>query len=273
VLLVNKRKPTPTQELDLRSSTLNRTNNGATNQLSTTLALATLWLAGAGRGWAADPATDGVLPHSIPGDKPSAVFQARVNGQKVVVAEFHGLHYAHASCSGRAEGNLLRFAVPAQEPRYRLVQVNALPPLAVLLDPPETTPVLPSGKNVVNAADFVADVAGKADVTEGLAKAVAAVNNTGKTLYIGAGRYRSEGLCLKGVKNCGIYLASGVILQSIPGTPGAQKWSRGLHIEDCENITVSGRGGAGSCRLQDLRGKQGGLPQGGMRQSDFHLSV
>ena len=183
-------------------------------------------------------------------------------------AKFVGVHYAHLACSGKinveltasepirnftihpkrrsvqaaAEGNTLRFNVDLREPRYLVIEVNELPPFCLIVDPPEKDAPSPTSENVVNAARFIADAAGTTDATEGFAKAIAAVNGTGKTLYIPTGVYRTDVIKIHKAADFSIYLAPGCLIRTKTSLPGENVHASGISIDRSKRIRIFGRG-------------------------------
>jgi hypothetical protein len=185
-----------------------------------------------------------------------------------VPAKFLGLHYAHLAAAGdlrieltaaepirdfkihprrrgiqgTADGRTLRFAIDRRQPRYFIVEVNDLPPCCLIVDPPEQDVPSPTGENVVNAARFLTDATGKVEQTEGFARAIAAVNGTGKTLYVPPGVYLTDTIKIHKASDLGIYLAAGCLIRIKTSPRGENRHAQGIWIEGSKRITISGRG-------------------------------
>jgi hypothetical protein len=183
-------------------------------------------------------------------------------------AKFVGVHYAHIARPGElnikltvsepidsftihpkrravqatVQGNSLRFNVDRREPRYFVIEVNDLPPFCLIVDPPEKDASSPTAANVVNAAKFLADATGKNDQTEGFAKAIAAVNGTGKILYVPAGIYLTDTIKIHNASNLGIYLAAGCLIRTKTSPPGKNVHALGISIDQSKNVRIFGRG-------------------------------
>lgn len=183
-------------------------------------------------------------------------------------AKFVGVHYAHLACSGEprveliaaepiqrftihpkrrgvkavVEGRSLRFTVDRQEPRYFVIEVNDLPPVCLIVDPPEKDIPEPTGENVVDASKYLADDAGATDQTEGFARAIAAVNGTNKTLYVRAGIYQTGAITIHDAADFSIYLAPGCLIRTKTSPRGENIHSLGISIDRSKNIRIFGRG-------------------------------
>ncbi len=185
-----------------------------------------------------------------------------------VPLKFVGLHYAHLAAAGKlqveltasepvrdftihpkrraiqaaADGRVLRFTIDQREPRYFIVEVNDLPPCCLIVDPPEEGAPSPTADGVVNAAQFLTDATGKLDQTGGFALAIAAVNGTGKTLYVPPGIYLTDTIKIQQASDLGIYLAPGCLIRIKTSPRGENRHAQGILIERSKRITISGRG-------------------------------
>ena len=182
--------------------------------------------------------------------------------------EVRGIHYAHVAAAGElqveltaaepvrnftihpkrrgiqatADGRVLRFTIDRREPRYFIVEVNDLPPCCLLVDPPEEGAPSPTAENVVNAARFLTDATGKVEQTDGFARAIAAVNGTGKTLYVPPGIYLTDTIKIHKASNLGMYLAPGCLIRIKTSPRGENRHAPGISIDQSKRITISGRG-------------------------------
>jgi hypothetical protein len=183
-------------------------------------------------------------------------------------AKFVGIHYAHLASSDDlkieltasepirrftihpkrravqavAEGEKLRFEVDSREPRYFVIEVNDLPPLSLIVDPPEKSIPSPTDENVVDADEFLVHSSGKIDQTENFAKAIEAVSGTGKILYIPAGVYSTDTIKIHEASDFGIYLAKGCLIRTNTSPPGKNIHSGGISIDKSKNVKIFGRG-------------------------------
>ncbi|MDR2348631.1 MAG: putative Ig domain-containing protein [Bifidobacteriaceae bacterium] len=170
---------------------------------------------------------------------------AVTNNAAVTSVQFYPERY-YPQGSYTISGNTVTFNL-AEELRYVIVRVNGSDPgLAIINDRPvELTPAPdPAADNVVDAADYVADLTGATDQTEAVAQAIDALyDDPGKdTLYFGPGAYQYAGLELRGrTKPVTIYVDEGALLKNrIQPTMVAMEPAIG--IWDSANITISGRG-------------------------------
>ena len=185
-----------------------------------------------------------------------------------VPAKFVGLHYAHLAAAGSvrveltasepiakftihpkrrgiqatADGRVLRFIIDRREPRYFIVEVNDLPPCCLLVDPPEEGAPSPTAVGVVNAARFLTDATGKVEQTDGFARAIAAVNGTGKTLYVPPGIYLTDTIKIHKASDLRIHLAAGCLIRIKTSPRGKNRHAQGIWINESRRITISGRG-------------------------------
>jgi len=224
------------------------------------------------------PAEAPVISYASPGDKVSTVFTVTVNGTAVNVTEFFGMHYAHLAAAGpvevvatasenitrfsispkrlaipgTVEGKSLRFTINCSQPRYLILFINSLPHLCVLIDQPEVTPPQLTDAHVVNAMDFLTDATGATAQTERFAAAIAAVNGTGKILFVPAGCYLTDTIRIKDCTNFTLYLAPGCLIRTALCQPNAPRSISGMTIEDSRDITILGRGVLDNQAAQNL---------------------
>ncbi|MGO8688687.1 MAG: glycosyl hydrolase family 28 protein [Thermoguttaceae bacterium] len=185
-----------------------------------------------------------------------------------VPAKFVGLHYAHVAAAGdvqveltasepivkftihpkrrgihaTADGRMLRFTIDRRGPRYFIVEVNDLPPCCLLVDPPEEGVPSPTAAGVVDAARFLTDATGKVEQTDGFARAIAAVNGTGKTLYVPPGVYLTDTIKIHKASDLGIHLAAGCLIRIKTSPRGENRHAQGIWIDESRRVTISGRG-------------------------------
>jgi hypothetical protein len=152
------------------------------------------------------------------------------------------IHPLRRRIEGRAAGRVLTFAAGEGTPRYRIVRINQLPPLMVVIDPPEVEPPLPGDAGVLDAAAFLSDPRGCSDQTPNFQRAFAAACAAGKTLYVPPGTYAVTQLHLRQVRGFQLYLAPGCLLRVMPSLGGENEHRHGLWLENCEDVAVTGRG-------------------------------
>ncbi len=71
----------------------------------------------------------------------------------------------------------------------------------------------------------------------------AAANGAGKTLrYVPPGTYSVSQLHLRNGRDFQLHLAAGCLLKVKPGVRGGNEHRHGLWLQDCENVSVTGRG-------------------------------
>jgi len=150
---------------------------------------------------------------------------------------------ARRAAGARAEGRVLRFSSGTGDPRYFIVRINALPPLMVAIDAPEIELPVPDGDRVIDARPFLSDPTGKTDQTANFDKALAAANGAGRTLVVPPGVHAVSGLRLKNGRDFSLYLSAGCLLKVRPSARGENEHRHGLWLQDCENVSVTGRGG------------------------------
>jgi hypothetical protein len=141
-----------------------------------------------------------------------------------------------------AEGRILRFASGSGDPRYFVVRINELPPLMVAIDAPETDITAPGGGALIDAGTFLSDPTGATDQTRHFERAFAAASGSGKTLRVPPGTYSVSQLHLRNGRDFQFHLAAGCLLKVRPGARGGNEHRHGLWLQDCENVSVTGRG-------------------------------
>jgi hypothetical protein len=174
--------------------------------------------------------------------------QARISPQSLGLAHTltstHSLSFSMEQVAGQAE-----------TPRYLMLQINDLPSLVILGDPPETNVPPASGIGIFNVvAGYGADPTGATYTQPAIQNAINAASAFGSPanrgiVYIPQGTFMVRAnLLLK--SNVDLYLAPGAILKadenpdnydssikSINGTIDAV-----LVVDDASNVTIRGRG-------------------------------
>ncbi len=141
-----------------------------------------------------------------------------------------------------AEGRILRFESGEADPRYVVVRINALPPLMLAIDAPETDAPVAGGPGVVDGGGFLSDPTGASDQTAAFERALAAAIALRGTLVVPPGVFAVSGLCLREASGVRIHLSAGSLIKVRPSAPGGNDHRHGLWIRDCSDITVTGRG-------------------------------
>ena len=179
------------------------------------------------------------------------------------------LHYAHLAATGRVEIEInavediqtfrlhpLRWKIPAHvqgsvlqfisekrhQPRYYIVRINHLPPLMIVVDPPETMEINKNDPHVLDASPYLTDSSGVNEQTEAILRAFADANGTGRTVYLPPGVYLTDQLHIKGGHHFSIYLAPGCLLKVKYSSAGENNHRHGLWLDQCRDVTVFGRG-------------------------------
>lgn len=152
------------------------------------------------------------------------------------------IHPERRKVAPEIRGATVTFSLGSVEPRYFVVRINELPPLMVIVDPPETSPVHPDDRNVIDAAAFLVAAEGESDHTDALQRAFSAGHGTGKTVLIPRGTYRVKQLHVRDGRNFRIHLAAGCLIQVLPSRHGENEHRHGLWLQDCEDVAIEGRG-------------------------------
>jgi hypothetical protein len=119
-----------------------------------------------------------------------------------------------------------------------MVSIDNRKKLLLFLDPPEQAAPQPGDANVVDATKWLTDSTGATDQTDALQAAIAAVNDTGKILYLPPGIYLCKTLAINRRRNFKLYLAPGCLIR----THYEDKAATALDITNSSRITVFGRG-------------------------------
>ncbi len=159
--------------------------------------------------------------------------------EEITECRIHPLEW-NIPCLIRNKG--LHFkAEQGHQPRYYMVRINRLPPLMVAVDPLEPH-LSKDDPAVVDASPYLTDASGSIDQTGGFQQAFVDINGTGKTLYIPPGVYLVDQLCIRAGHDFTIYLAPGCLLKVKCSTNGENIHRHGLWLDQCRNVTISGRG-------------------------------
>ena len=152
------------------------------------------------------------------------------------------IHPLRKQISVHAAGCCLTFRTGPRGPRHFIVRINALPPLMLIVEEPDTDRPRPGDPAVVDAAAFLTDRTGTADQTDNFHRAFAAVNGTGRTLAVPAGIYLVTQLHMKAGRNFRVHLAPGCLLKIKASAHGENEHRHGLWLQDCEDVALLGRG-------------------------------
>ena len=152
------------------------------------------------------------------------------------------IHPLRRGIVGRADGRVLTFATGTRDPRYFIVRINALPPLMLVIESPESPLPGPGEAGVIDAGAFLSDRTGATDQTENFHRALAAVTGSGQTLVVPPGIYAVTQLHVRGGRNFRLHLSPGCLLRIRPSAHGENEHRHGLWLENCEDVAVLGRG-------------------------------
>ena len=152
------------------------------------------------------------------------------------------VHPFRREIRGVAAGKSLTFETGASRPGYFIVRINALPPLALIVDALELTAPTLANSDVIDAAQFLDDSTGATDQTPHFLRAFAAANHSGKTLLVPSGVYSVTQLHISRGRNFRIYLPAGCLIKVAPSRHGENEHRHGLWLQDSEDITIDGRG-------------------------------
>ena len=125
--------------------------------------------------------------------------------------------------------------------KYYLLSINKLPMFVVILEDYEKNAPAVDNKNVISLKQF-ADKKNAEDYTDTFKKAIAAVNGTGKTLYIPSGEYLTEEIKIVNCNNFDIYLEPQALIRIKTSPAGENLPSAGLFIKNSKNIKIYGMG-------------------------------
>ena len=152
------------------------------------------------------------------------------------------VHPLRRGIAASACGRVLTFRSGCVEPRYLIVRLNELPPLFIILDSPETDIPRSGDAAVIDGAAYLTDDTGRIDQTECFRRVFEAASGSGKTLLVPGGIYAITQLHLQRLRNFRVYFARGCLLKVKPSAHGENEHRHGLWLEDCEDVTISGRG-------------------------------
>lgn len=172
----------------------------------------------------------------------AAAGDVRIRVEASEEIESFRVHPLRRQIEAHAAGRVLTFATGSREPRYFIVRINQLPPLMVIVDPPEAYRPAADEPGVLDASAFLTDPTGTTDQTAHFQRAFAAACGAQRTLYVPAGAYLVQQLHLRHARNFNLYLAPGCLLKVCPSKGGENEHRHGLWLQDCENVTLFGRG-------------------------------
>ncbi len=152
------------------------------------------------------------------------------------------IHPLRNKITARVDGRSLTFRTGSCGAQHFVVRINALPPLMLVIEEPDTGRPGPGDPAVIDAQAFLTDRTGRADQTDCFQRAFAAVDGTGKTLVVPAGTYLVTQLHVKCGRNFRLYLAPGCLLKIKPSAHGENEHRHGLWLQDCDDVAVLGRG-------------------------------
>lgn len=151
------------------------------------------------------------------------------------------IHPLRRDITGRVDGCTLTFTVDETEPRYFIVEIDDLPLLGIVLDPPEAQTLCSEDTDVVDAGEILRRLTAGEDATNAFMQAIAMAMQAGKALYVPSGCYEVETLHLQQVKGLLIYLAPGCLIRVRPSLHGESAHVHGLWLDACEDVGILGR--------------------------------
>jgi len=160
-------------------------------------------------------------------------------GQPVAKAQVHPLVHR---VPVQIDGNAVTFTAHAGSPRYYLVEIDDLPLLAIVLDAYESAAPQPGDTGVVDAGVFLQGLQPDDDATPAIRQAIAVAVHEGKTLYLPSGTYTVDTITLHRITGLTLYFAPGCLLRIRPSLGGESRHVHGIWLDECEDITLSGRG-------------------------------
>ncbi len=207
----------------------------------------------------------------------SSVFQLSIGNEKMTVMQYMDYHYSHFAFSGDIKveitvleeienysisphslgikasctGNKMVFIISQIEannktPLYLVLQINSLPKLVILADPPEKDIPLSSGNGIFNItkAPYNADSTGRVFAQPIIQQAIDDAHKAGGGIvYVPYGIYKvKENLSLK--SNTKLYLAPGSVLKAVTDR---EKYDLKTTIDpllviEADDVTLYGRG-------------------------------
>jgi hypothetical protein len=205
----------------------------------------------------------------VPGDRVNADFPSvKINGVKVdTVSTDMNVGYAHFAFSGtvtvevttketiesfdlsphryeiqaRAKGRVLSFRLSYACKLH--LKINALPRFFIFADAPEVTPPQPGQAGVYDIGDYGVTSSLEAVQTLDIQHAIDQVAAKQGVLYVPPGFYRSGALQMK--SHLTLYLAAGAVIKGtakVSDYPRAHFGTQLIHLLDCENVKIMGRG-------------------------------
>ena len=205
----------------------------------------------------------------LPGDPVSDTFAVDVDGKPMPAIHYEDIAYVHfpldASAeiritrldgkaigdhrirpermgyTGKAEGSTLTFTL--DRPRHLVVNVDLLPKLFILADPPVDDRPDVKAAGVVDIRDYDIDATGERSNTAMLQKAIDELP-AGGTLYFPPGRYLTGSLKLK--SHMTLYVDRGAIIKG-NSIPDEHRFAGGYYLHflygaDLVNVSIRGQG-------------------------------
>lgn len=141
----------------------------------------------------------------------------------------------------KVDGNTLSFLINQKSCKHYLVSVNKLPMFIVLPELPETEKFATDKQSVISLNEFIEDKSTK-DYTEVFKAAIAAVNKSGKTLFIPAGEYITDAIKIIDCSNFNIRFDAGALVKIKVSPAGENIPNAGILIKNSNNISIFGEG-------------------------------
>lgn len=157
------------------------------------------------------------------------------------IKQYH-VHPARRRLRGVLSANRLALSIDEAEPRYFVVTIDDHPPLAIIIDPPETEVPDRNDNNVLDLGALLTDSESVADRTRAFEQAFASAAADHKVAYVPAGVYRVGPIRLHNLDGVNIYFAPGSVLRTEVSAAGENIHSHGLWLQDSQNIRIWGRG-------------------------------
>ncbi len=147
-----------------------------------------------------------------------------------------------ANVKTKLEDNTLHLSINRNISKYYLLSINELPMFVILTESMgDNSPDAKSG-DVISLKSFMDTEEPLSDYSGVFDKALAAVNGTGKTLFVPAGEYLTDAIVINGYSDFNIYLESGSLIKTKISPPGENIMNAGILIKNSKNIRIYGNG-------------------------------
>lgn len=146
-----------------------------------------------------------------------------------------------AKTNAKIDGNTLTFSINQKSCKHYLVSVNKLPMFIVLPELSEKEKFATDKQSVISLNEFIKDKSTK-DYSVAFKTAIAAVNKSGKTLYIPAGEYITDAINIIDCSNFNIWFDTGALVKIKVSPAGKNIQNAGILIKNSNNIGIYGEG-------------------------------